>query len=199
MITKNNFKQLLLCFLCIAGQACNRKLNDQEFLAFAKDFDNNIHKTIVVGEWNYDVQYKPSRLIVINERITNADEFIKREKQLSGTVWFNISIKHVKENCNPLKFKVSGTEEYNERLDYFLNAAREEITLDYGNTRLKPTGYLFENNYGLTPNETMVVGFEIPDEAPREDMLLVYNDRLLRNGIIKIMFYKKDTKKISLL
>jgi hypothetical protein len=113
-------------------------------------------------------------------------------------VWFNITLKHNNDAINPLKYKVSSIDEYNQRLEYFLNHASKEIFLEYKNFKLKPISYLFENNYSLTPNETFIVGFELPlDILPKDQMTLVYNDLIFKNGIVKTNFKLVDVSKAN--
>jgi hypothetical protein len=194
-MTVNNRIKLLSVFAIFFffNQSCNSKLNDLEYVEYLSNESNGLKKVLELGEWVYDIQYKPSRLIIIKEQGNSKEELSTRKKQLERTVWFNISIKHNKDEINPLKYKVSSIEEYNQRLDYFLNDASKEITLEYKNLKLKPISYLFENNYSLTPNETMIVGFELPtDKTPQDQMTLIYNDLIFKNGIVKVNFKKKD-------
>ena len=83
--------------------------------------------------------------------------------------------------------------EYNDRLNYFLIEAGENIRLLYGDKESMETiAYHFENNYGLTPMDVMVVGFEIPDAVPTEDLVLEYEDKLFNGGIIKVKISKEQ-------
>ncbi|MCY1551149.1 hypothetical protein D9M68_874600 [compost metagenome] len=67
-----------------------------------------------------------------------------------------------------------------------------------GTDTLHPASYWFENNQNLTPSETVVLAFEKPKQVP-EEVQLVFNDQLFRNGTIKATFEtKKLNKKISI-
>ncbi|MBL7711887.1 MAG: hypothetical protein JNL13_05470 [Chitinophagaceae bacterium] len=187
-------KNKLVVFLLLAS--CNTQLDDREFAAYVKDSGKGLRKTITVDQIVYDVQYMPARMILVQEQL-QADEKKKRAAQLKGTLWFTISLKCLHSSVNPLKYQVSGIEEYNERLDYFLNHAGKNIRLDYGTKVLQPISYHFENNYGLTANETIMVGFEMPEEEQDADATLVFEDKVFKNGIIKAFFPADKLRKAN--
>jgi hypothetical protein len=95
-------------------------------------------------------------------------------------------------------YGITSLDEYNLRLDYFLNRAKDDIKLLYGSDTLHPSSYLFENNYNLTPQETIVVGFNLPgnDPFPIKDMQISYCDRIYKNGIIKTTYRSEILKQI---
>lgn len=167
--------------------SCNTHLSDQDYASYVKDSNKGLRKAITVEQMIYDVQYLPERMILLQEHQTAAAAK-QRTEQLKHTMWFAISLKCLHSSVNPLKNNVSGIEEYNDRLDYFLNHARDDISLDYGGKKIYPMSYHFENNYGLTSNETIMVGFEIADEKSKQDATLVFEDRVFRNGIVKAFF-----------
>ena len=86
---------------------------------------------------------------------------------------------------------MSSLDEYNQRLNYFLDEAKNNIWLIYDHhDTLKPASYLFETNFNLTPQETIVVGFYLPhnDGVPNSEMQLSYRDQIFKNGIIKVLY-----------
>ena len=96
---------------------------------------------------------------------------------------------------------MSGLDEYNSRLSYYLNRAQQDLKLVYGSDTLAPASYLFETNYNLTPQETMVAGFVLPqnDKEIRQPVQLAYYDRMFRNGIIKASWTPEQIKSIPAL
>ena len=119
-------------------------------------------------------------------------------ESLKGTAWFNISIKRADGSITPLKYGIANLDEYNQRLNYFLNNAKDDIRLIYDADTLRPSAYLFENNYNLTPQETMVVGFTLPvsEDRPEKAMQLSFTDQVYKNGIIKVMYSREVLNKI---
>jgi hypothetical protein len=190
MKTINN---CLFLLLLVGIMSCGKKsLSPAAYQQYMETEDNGFRKNIVTGDWQFQVQYRPAEMILSKEATSLKDNAAieQRKKQLEGTAWFNITIKHRNSQQSPLKYNVAGLDEYNSRMNYFLNEAAKDLTLQYGNEVLHPMSYWFETNYNLTPDETMVVAFTLPGNAkkPEKDMVLSYYDRVFTNGIIKATF-----------
>ncbi len=182
---------IFLAVLLLSITACKRHLNGPNYIKYITDEKNGLNKMVQIGDWEFEMLYKPSDYIMYMESKGDKQyDWNTRSKNLTGTVWFNISFKRKSADVSPLKYNVSSLEEYNMRLNYFLNYAPKDIALLYGKDTIKPMSYLFETNYNLTPQETMVVGFDLPGrpEAPQKDMQLVYYDQVFKNGFIKATY-----------
>ncbi len=191
----------LLVFLMLLLTSCTRpdELSPTEYARFIEDKSNNLRKEVKVQGLKYIVQYKPIEFVALKEMNSLLDTSIYKNRisELSGTVWFNIYIQSEESNNNPLKDNVSGLNEYNNRLEYFLKRAASNFNLYYGEQgSMNTVAYHFENNYGLTPMDVIVVGFKIPDSRPNDDIILEYNDMLFDNGPIKVKFTKKQLSEI---
>lgn len=184
-------------FLTISFISCSRdlKLEGAEYMKYVEDKSNGLKKEVEVNDLKYTFLYRPAEYVAYKEMTNGTDDtsfFRKRVKELKKTVWFNIYIK-TEGNENPLKHNVSGLDEYNRRINYFLTEAGKNISLNYGDKGdMKSVAYHFENNYGLTPMDVIVVGFEIPDDKPIEDIILEYDDKLFNGGPIKIKIDKTN-------
>ncbi|MGN6569630.1 MAG: hypothetical protein ACTHJ0_16845 [Flavipsychrobacter sp.] len=186
---------VLLSFISCGKQT----LNTADYVRYIQDDKNHLKKAVKVQDMEFDIQYKPYDYIVLLESHNNAAyDKTKRLKQLAGTAWFNISFHKTSTEMSALKDGAMSLDDYDQRLNYFLNYAAKDITLVYGGDTLKPISYLFENNYNVGPVETMVVGFIFPDKDPRplKDMQISYYDRLFHNGIIKASFSAETLKDI---
>lgn len=146
---------------------------------------------------NYAVKYRPASLIAVNEEEPDSVR-VKRQETLNKMYRFNIDILVEGSSQSPLRYGISGLDEYNARLDYFLNQASKDIWLIDGTDTLRPSAYWFENNHNLTSHETIVLNFDNTN-IKSEHIQLAFNDRLFRNGIIKASFQKSDLdKKIAI-
>ncbi|MBL7705489.1 MAG: hypothetical protein JNM21_08050 [Taibaiella sp.] len=146
---------------------------------------------------NYVIKYRPVSLIALHEEESDSAR-AKRQEALKKMYRFNIDIQVEGSGQSPLRHGISGLEEYNARLDYFLNQASKDIWLIDGNDTLRPAAYWFENNHNLTSHETIVLNFD-NTQIKNKEIQLAFNDRLFRNGIIKASFQKNDLdKKIAL-
>jgi hypothetical protein len=179
----------LILPLCLLA-ACSQK---RDPVKYAEDKDNGLRKEISVGNMHYTIQYKPADYIVASEH-PDSGKVAERLSQLKGMVWFNISFQVEGFGQSPLRYRISGLDEYTARQDYFLNKAPNDLYLLYGKDSLTVNSYWFENNQNLTPYETMVVGFKLPGNLsePEQDLRLSYYDRIFKNGIIKTVIKKED-------
>lgn len=190
---------ILLCAIFVFS--CKRGLNSVAYIQYIQDKENGLKKTVSVGEWEYLVQYKPHDYIILLENRGNVKSFDikKRKADLKGTAWFNISFRVSDGRVSPMRYNLASREEYDTRLNYFLSRAQSNIRLIYNKRdTLFPVGYLFENNYNLAPQETIVVGFELPEKGDQtvKDMLLCYHDEIFKNGIIKVAYRGDDVQRI---
>ncbi len=190
-------------FLLILGTlcSCRKELKAPEYVKYLQDERYGFRKVVKIEGWEYAFQYKPAEMIMLIESkgVKNDSIKNKRMKELEGTAWFNISFRLSSGKVSSMRYNLSSIEDYDKRYDYFLNHAKKHIRLVYGGTdTLFPMSYLFENNYNLTPQETMIVGFRLPGEmrTPEQNMQLIYEDEIFGNGIIKALFKKSDLKRI---
>lgn len=186
---------LIMSFvLMLSCESKVRYMNPNEYMHFIEGENNGYRRTIESGDVKYTVQYRPPNYIAYKELGSDAkrSEIESRLSELDSTVWFNIGISIKSSNENPLKYNVSNIKEYQFRQDYFLRLAEANCTLLYKGEPVKNIAYHFENNYGLTPMDIMVLGYKIPDKYPKENIVLIYNDELFNNSNIKVSLSKTE-------
>lgn len=196
MVTK--YIGLLLCAIALyscAERSGSMDVND--FMRYVESSSSGYRKDINAGDMSVNIQYKPIEYVVYKEMARSAidiDSFEARCLELQHTIWFNIGL-HIKDaQVNPIKNNVSGIQEYNSRYQYFLTEASKDIKAYYGSdeNEIEKIAYHFETNYGLTPMDVIVVGFKIPDSIAKEDIVLVYHDKLYNSGLVKAKISKEN-------
>ena len=194
----------MLLIIIVIFLGCKEKLKPLQYAQFVQGKESGLMKVITVDNWDFVFQYKPYDYILLMEQRTKDPDFNfkKRMENLKGTAWFNISVRRSDGNISPMRYNLGSNEEYNQRLNYFLNEAVKNIRLIYDKKdTLMPMAYEFENNYNLSPQETMLVGFKLPKDEyyPKKAMQLTYDDQIFGNGTIKAMFSTDNLKKIPAL
>jgi len=197
---KKVIRCLLITLLSWVLGACKSRLAPDAYVGYVRNTKNGLVRNISIANWDYSFQFKPVDYMMLmeNKGEVNKDSK-KRRESLKGTAWFNISFKRSDGTVSPLRYDLGSREEYDSRYNYFLNQAVHTIRLLYNNTdTLRPIAYLFENNFNLTPQETMIVGFQLPKghDNPENDMQLSYDDQVYKNGIIKVKFKSEDLRSI---
>lgn len=191
--------RFLLLAILVCG--CNSKtdLTPGEYISFMENEKNDFRSTITSGKIRYTFQYKPAEYIAFKESGQsefNNEKFAKRIDDLAYTAWFNVYIEMEESEVNPIKNQVNSLDEYNQRVVYFLDRAKNSFSLLYGGEEMPLAGYHFENNYGLTPADVIVIGFKIPDSKPEKEIVLEYSDRLFGNELMKNRVSKKQLSNI---
>lgn len=188
----------LLLGACLMLMSCKREKSD--VVRYVENKDNGLLKEVDLGDNIFLVQYTPVSYMLKKEGLKKGSEnFEKREKALTGSIWFNIQLKIRNYAESPLRYHVDGLEAYQNRLNYYLNQAPHDIGLIYGKDSIAASSYWFENNQNLLPYETMIVGFTLPGNEKKvtKDIQLVFFDRVFGNGIIKVFFSKNNINKVD--
>jgi hypothetical protein len=188
-----------IAFTLVVLTGCMNHRSDQlspgQYIQFVEQDDNLLRSTVRSGIWSYTFQYKPGTYIALKE--LDADSINQavvesRARSLEHTIWFNIHFAVDGKGEDPLKYKVSGLQDYNQRLEYFLKRAAGNFQLQYGDKgMMTQAGYYFENNYNVKPEVVLIIGFKIPDASPQESVTLAYADELFNAGILKFNIAKE--------
>lgn len=188
----------VLCVFSLFLLACNQTDRwDKSGNNSKNDLVQNlgISKTIQVNEIRYSVEYRPTEAIIETERLSDKEQE-KRLEELSEVYWFNIKISVDGFDQSPLRYGINNLDEFNQRLDYYLNYAMADIWITCQKDTLMPISYLFENNQNLISHETIIVGFD-KTKIQGNVLQLAFNDRVLKSGIIKATFNIKDLNKTA--
>lgn len=176
-----------------------RVKDSTEYIAYLENEKHGLRKNIILDNYKYDIQLRTPEYVVILEQLESIQKTQTRLNQLQQTIWFSIRISISNYGESPLRYRVNGLEGYNQRLDYYLNEASNDIYLMYGTDTLYLSSYWFENNHNLLPFETIILCFLLPDKNINKDLLLSFHDRVTNHGIIKAKFFNKHIQHIPLI
>ena len=139
----------IAALLFLSFTACKQEeFTIDELVKFSEDDKNGMRKSITLAGVDYVTQYRPAALIINAEGGPDSIE-AKRLQLLNEMYWFNIDISIDGFNQSPMRYMLTSLEEYNARLDYFLNNAQRDIWILNNNDTIYPTSYWFENNHNL--------------------------------------------------
>ena len=179
----------------------NKQLKPIGLVRYVENLKNGMRKKVIIGAWEYDVQYKPVTYAICQEQrketITKTE--LKNGKQAKeGYLIFSMKIKNTQyENMSMLKLISKDYTEYTKLFTYMSTEAKNDFELVYKNDKLTPTIYQYEPNFDITPYDVILVGFSIqPEKYATEDFTLIYNDNVLQNGILKCLFTKIDLQNL---
>lgn len=162
-------------------------------------------KKIVSGNFEYTFQLATPEYMVCKEFADSLKNlpvlsFNKRLSELKGYVFFIINIEKAHSSNSTLNQEFISSSEKQELLAYYQQIASNDISLITNKDELKPSVWNFEDNYGLSPYNTIVAGFKKDLVSISEpEMILVFNDRYTHTPKLKVSYTKDEIKNIPLL
>lgn len=181
---KTNYYHLLFVLLLIG---CNKKsLKPIDYIEWVNDPKNGMMLSKEIGEYRFDLLYKPSEYIAILElesldSIT--DEYIqKRKKELTGIQHLTLTITS-KNGESILKDGSMSPENYQNKLYYFTTLIKDDLKIIQAEDTFNCLLTHFERNYELAPYNKIVLIFEDNNpENKSESKLFNYYDNILEVG-----------------
>lgn len=184
--------------------ACNKtpeKLGMREYISWVEHPDNGLKKEKTIGEYKYKVFYKPADYIALREAVnTNKIDDVaaiqKRADEVGEIYQLNFDITSSDGKRSALKHNIKSDAEYGARINYFVSHAQEDFKLVLDTDTLPCTSYHFERTFGVTPNNTILLGFKKPKKDTNNEIQLIFKNRLFNSGDIKFLFSEKTLKNI---
>lgn len=194
----------VLLFCACTGR---EELGMEEYVRWVENIENGLKKEKKIDQFAYRVFYKPAEYIALRENrdaIENfsPDAIIKRANDLENYYQFNFDIVSVDGQTSVLQHNLSGgQQEYGARINYLISHAQQDFKLVHGQDTLPCINYHFEQTFGLSSLNTIVLGFEKPKDTQKnteaeEDIQLIFSNRLFNTGDIKFLFSKNKLAQI---
>lgn len=79
---------------------------------------------------------------------------------------------------------------YIERIEYLTSAMKDDISLVMGTDTLMPNFFHFERTYNIMPYNNFLLGFDLPRDEVRDDIKILYDDKLFGVGRVEFEFDK---------
>ena len=177
----------ILCIVMLS--ACNRRASLSPTAYIRNMETKEFKKEIEIGKTEYIFQLATPEYMAIKEAtgsngIIKTDAIKRRVEDMKGYIFLLIRI-----NKKPVSSLQSTSNDaaITEQKVMYYQSAQQDISLVDGGSTYKPVVYQFENNYGLSPYNTIIVGFE-HKEPIRNEIQFVFNDRFEHNPLIKASF-----------
>lgn len=186
-----------LIWVWIGLSACNTALDKEGYLTWVKDYQNGLHKRKQVGDYIFDVQYKPLLLREIQKsKLTTPfhSQAIKDRKE--EMLYYDLRISLEGDKTDILKYGTSDEQAYNQKLYYFSYHFQEDIYIEQGGKRFDCELFHFERSYDLTNTRTFILAFEMP-RGTESPITLVIDSQILNLGPVKISFEPKQTPDLT--
>jgi len=181
-----NMKRVVKLVMCaLALTACHTKQTLPPS-AFMAKMEQQYSRKVKAGKTEYTIQYANADFMACQELDgrpeTNTQQFRKRVSELSGNVFFIV------------KIKTPVSSDANRMVMYYEQEAEKDVQLLQGDSVLRPVLWHFENNYGLSPYNSIVIGFATGKKD--ESLQLVFNDNYTQTPMIKASYSKSELENL---
>jgi hypothetical protein len=186
--------KVLLIILCCSSCHSGGRLRPTDYVKFLDNPDNQFISKQVFGDKEYSIQLATAEYMLAHELEASDSSalYAQRLKELKGFVFFLIKMGATAESR-----KQQGGNRVSEQqlkvddmVAYYDQQAIMDISLMSGEKELKPSTYVFENNYDLSPYNTIVIGFEVGEL--NQDLTLNFNDRYTQTPAIRASYSKEQ-------
>ena len=188
-----------LLFLVIAFNGCKHiSLESHEYIRWIENPQNGLVKTKQINDILFIAQLKPIDYYILQNnqfQPIDSDLYINILQDVSGLIYFQYRIHLLNSNINPIlsdKLNIP----YNKALSYLAFQANQDFSLQIGRQIYPCLLHHFEQSHQLSPNVDITLGFELPPSSNytdvfKNDLTLIYDDKLFGVGKIKISFNKE--------
>ncbi len=181
----------------LLGCNTNSDLQPNKYLKYMEGNDNT-RQTTTSGNTEYTIQLATPDYMACREyseelQVANMEPLKKRVDELEGYIFFIINVSK-KELGGSVIEDIQKKQKAGEMIMYYQSSAANDISLFSDDKQIYPATYHYEDNYGLAPYNTIVVGFNLPES--QSDLKLVFNDRYNNNPYIQASYSKETLKNL---
>lgn len=188
-------KAILFVSISILILSCEKKeLGSMEFIQWIENEDNGLKVSKKIDDYDFTLQYKPLEYIFLLENKSlnpSKEAFSNRKSEMEGMQYYTLRINSEK-NRELMNVGIQKEEDYYRKLEYFTSYMQGDISLIQDGDTLPCLLFHFERNYGLSPNNDFVLGFEQSEEEKKGDRTLIFNDQVLGTGTVKLSISNND-------
>ena len=176
-----------------------------EYMQWIENEDNGLRVSKTVGNFEFNLQYKPLEYIVLLDKRkeeVSEEELNEGKREFEGLEYYTLSIGSNDKQTGMLKTKLNRSQSHDDRIAYFSYEMQKDLSLIVGVDTLPCTLFHFERTYSLKSNNNFVLAFEIPDklksasQSKALNRTLIYNDRALNTGSVKLKIAGEDLNNI---
>ncbi|CAN5905164.1 hypothetical protein BH11BAC7_BH11BAC7_32950 [soil metagenome] len=194
------FNAILFMLFCFLSGCIQKELTPAQYMTWVKSEEHGLRIGKQIGNCSFTLQYKPCEyeaLLHHKNEIKNELDLNKLTAPLKNLQYFTLTIKNAdgKEIMEEGSFEMV---EYGSKLNYMISDMQMDFSLIDGNDTVSCAFYHYERNFGVSPENNILLGFEIPatDKNRANDKTLIYEDKLLGNGIVMLTIKSEDIKQV---
>lgn len=179
--------------LLLMTTSCSGELEPGEYVAWVEDYKNGLHVKKPLGDYVFDIQYKPADYIGLQR---GSDELKEGRENIDNLQYFTLKLSMKDGSADIISHDAYNKAEIQKRLYYFSYSFQNDIYMEENGVRLPCQLFHFERSYDLKPGRTFVMAFEnrFPSSTAAR---LVINSKLLQTGAVNFEINKKDIPQLK--
>lgn len=176
----------IIIFLSVMITSCKQTaMSPSDYITWCKSEKSGISVRRTFDNIALQLQYTPLQYIKAL-KLVKGDSALDIPTSIDSSLFqFTLTLKSRVAEKNLLKLDTDQNG-YFERINYFLQGAENDFLLVVGEHEYPCTLCHFEPNYGLAPQNTLLLTFSTSIRYNSEDIKLLFNDQVFGNGLIEI-------------
>lgn len=194
---KTSILTFLIIGLSLYLLSCSKPLEPTQYIQWIEDPENGLLQRIEREGVTYGLQYTPSEYLVLqsseNENLS-VESVEEGKKNYESHLHFTLRIRPEKGKAMSLPATSLNSGEPTDEAAYLLSGFTEDIYIKAGSDSLPCLMSHLEQSFGASPDYTFQLMFPKPRDFPREDLVIVFNDRLFKGETITFDFPSSSIK-----
>jgi hypothetical protein len=180
--------------------SCRGSLAPLDYVRWVEDEAHGLHLEKEVGDIKFSLQYQPVEYLTAMQEKTNSLEKGTLDSNLNSkknTLCFLFRFESTGPQKDVLKMNLDSKQEYFDRILYMTDEMQNDFQLVSGKDTLLCKLYHYERTYNLSPRQSFLTVFERKAQAKiQDDLIFIYQDKILGTGTIRMRIKAEDIKKI---
>jgi len=200
-------KKIIVWYLFALAVACNKTgVAPATYMKYVESKKNGLLIEDQINGYSLTLQFKPTDYVSLIE-LKNIDEgnriseveFDSLKKIFGSAVYFTLTIQNLNGGEDLIKSLTKDSSEAQHIFNYLNFEMQNDLHLVYGDDTLKCLLFHYEHNYGLSPYNKFLIGFEKKYTAIDHDLTIIYDDRILNGGRHRFCIEKEKIVAIPLI
>jgi hypothetical protein len=171
-------KSVIWFFFIACTISCQSRLEQKDYIAWVRDYENGLHVKKSNAEFTFDLQYQPSAYVWLQRHGAGTEKIDTTEiATIAGTQYYILTIAVERNDVDFIDYNVKDIKEKQQKLYYFSYQFQNDIFLEENNTRLPCVLFHFERSIDLNQNCTFILGFENQNSDSKEAKLIIQSQQ----------------------
>ncbi len=183
---------LLVYGLILGVLSCSQSLSQEEYMAWVEDYENGLHIAKTLGDFSFDLQYKPTQYVLFQEGVSPEGENLSVDDNMQ---YYTLVIGLNNKNIDFIDSGIS-EQERAEKLYYYSYLFQNDIYLEENGQRLPCLLFHFERSYDLKTSRTFVLAFDNPNPGSKKTQFVI-DSPWLNVGPVKFYVDKNNIPELK--